>query len=157
MTPGANETGARTVSYLEAFRLRQVYRSAAYSRMFTREEMGKLNLDMQQIASLGAVQRVDESCMAQIDGGMERVPLWALNPIDFEFIEVYARMPRAPGEVSRNPPSSARPLTTSRNGGALGMNPRGSGITGSSIGGGAMNGPNSSGQCSTQIYAWTRK
>lgn len=94
LTPGSDPYHARQAAYAEQLRSRLIRRSPMWSRIFTREEIGKLNVaNMSQLASIGAVQRVDESCEASVNGGMGSVPLWALDPEDVEFMEVYMRTP----------------------------------------------------------------
>jgi hypothetical protein len=59
-------------------------------RIFTREDLNNSPMyDLQQIAQIGAVQHVDDSCMAIIDGGMYSMPVWALKAADLEMVEVY--------------------------------------------------------------------
>jgi hypothetical protein len=65
-------------------------RRSVLSKIYTREDINHMGMtDLQQIATMGAVQRVDESCQAQIDGGPVTMPIWLISAADIESIEIY--------------------------------------------------------------------
>ncbi len=94
LTPGEDARHARQAEYADRLRSRLLNRSAAWSRLFTRENILAMNIsDVVALASIGAVQRVNEECSVSIDGGMDKMPLWAVDPNEIEMMEVYARTP----------------------------------------------------------------
>jgi len=94
MRAGLRSTAARQAAYMDSMRSRIMNRRTAYSRLFTREDIAKLSgTDARQLATLGAMARVDETCEALVDGGIERLPVWAIDAADIEFMEVYAQTP----------------------------------------------------------------
>jgi hypothetical protein len=70
-------------------------RSAAYSAIFTREDIAKLKgRDLASIAASGANTRVDDTrCEATIAGVGVSLPIWAVDPDEVEVMEVYASRP----------------------------------------------------------------
>jgi hypothetical protein len=143
LTPGVNPYHTRQAAYADQLRDRLIRRNPAHSRLFTREDIGKMNVaDMSQLASIGAVQRVDENCTATVNGGMSQVPLWALDAEDVEFMEVYARLPNS-GNFEINPRgvtsiNGSQPIRTQS------RSPR------ATIGGGIQ-------PCPAGVMVWTRK
>lgn len=94
MRAGLRSTAARQAAYMDSMRTRIINRRTAYSRLFTREDIAKLSgTDARQLATLGAMARVDEGCEVLVDGGIERLPVWAIDAADIEFMEVYAQTP----------------------------------------------------------------
>jgi hypothetical protein len=95
MRAGLRTTVARQAAYMDAMRSRITNRRTAYSRLFTREDIAKWNVDdVRQLATIGAMARIDESCEVIIDGGLERMPIWAIDVESIEFMEVYASAPQ---------------------------------------------------------------
>ncbi len=116
---------------------RLVMRNAAHSRLFSREDLAALNTThADRVASIGAVQRVDDACEAIIDGGPRREPLWALSTSDIEFIEVYVPRPARPTPYGRA-----------------------SGIPGTTGGTVARGGSRSAArtECTVGVYVWLRR
>jgi hypothetical protein len=143
MTPGTSSTRAREAFYLDQLRERRVYASGPFQKLYTREDINRLNVDdMQQLASAAAVRRVDDGCEVTLDGNpLNRMPIWALDLEDFEFVEVYGSgQPIAPG-------NRAAAGVTSMNG----MSPmRGQGLGSRTTGAGPIGG------CPA-IIGWTRR
>ena len=82
---------------------RIMWRHPASSRVFSREDMDKLNIDdLPRLSTVGAGQPVDERCEAYVDGGPFKVPIWSLNTADLEFVEVYS------SGIGRSTPASQR-------------------------------------------------
>ncbi|MDA1082104.1 MAG: carboxypeptidase regulatory-like domain-containing protein [Gemmatimonadetes bacterium] len=73
---------------------RLVRRNPVWSKIYTREAMAKTGLnELNRLATIGAVARVDENCDAIIDGGPFSVPMWALDVSELEFVEIYIAKP----------------------------------------------------------------
>jgi len=73
---------------------RLVRRNPVWSKVYTREDMLSTGLnDLNRIATIGAVQRIDENCDAIVDGGPFTAPMWSLDVADLEFVEIYVAKP----------------------------------------------------------------
>lgn len=144
MMPGRATRAAREAVYLDNLRDRLVRRSPAYSRIFTREDIAKMgSINVQQLATMGAIRRVDESCDVVLDGGMDWAPLWALDVDDIEMLEVYERG----GGRSRAP----RPGTSISRGSTAPIRTQGSAAASrGGLGGGNVD-------CPATVIAWMRK
>lgn len=93
LMPGSNPYHARMAWAADGLRERLEMRSAAWSKVFTREDIARLQFsDVTAIALAGASQRVKSDCEASVDG-LSSAPLWAIDPDEVEFMEVYVRMP----------------------------------------------------------------
>ncbi len=63
-------------------------------RMFTREDIMRSGKnDVVELTQQATVRRVDDNCMALINGGPLRDPLWLFNASDIEAMEVYENPP----------------------------------------------------------------
>jgi len=99
---GADRAMARRdANALKSLQARLIRRSAVWSKVFTAEDIEASGTkSIRQLAAFAAVARVDDSCPALLPAyaDMERlegslagsVPLWAIDPKDVEFMEVYA-------------------------------------------------------------------
>lgn len=133
LVEGMSLRAARHAAIMDDLRTRLVNRRPAYSRLFTREDITKWNpADFRQLATIGAMARVDESCDVLIDGGIDRLPAWAVDLETIEFVEVYAQAPprRAITSISRG---ATAPIRTQQR---------------------QSNAP---GACPAQLYVWTRR
>lgn len=91
---GTRAVLARHAAYMDDLRRRLVMRRPNYSKLFTREDIDKINpVDPRQLATIGAIGRIDEACEVIIDGGMDKAPIWALDIETIEFMEVYQAAP----------------------------------------------------------------
>jgi hypothetical protein len=103
MAPASAGTAAREAFVMESFRSRMLHRNPVWSRLFTREDLNRLDFDrLEQIAVAGSGQLLPSAveneygvCTATIDG-MYRAPLWSVDPTDIEFVEVYGSKPPRP-------------------------------------------------------------
>lgn len=95
MTEGDDGAAARTAAAEYDLGQRLATRNAVYSRIFTREDLAKLNIsDVDRLATAGATRRVGQGCDVILDGGPVKVPAWTLDAADLEFVEVYPPRPR---------------------------------------------------------------
>jgi hypothetical protein len=113
LSPSNGRNENRLESNLEELHQRLMRRSAAYSAVYTREDINKSGpLELIDLARRGAQYAVRDDCTALIDGGPMRVPLYALSTADVEMVEVYqARRPRY---TSSNLRSSGGRLSSAR-------------------------------------------
>lgn len=94
MIPGFNAARGREAFVIDGLNARLLRRSAATSKVFTREDIAKLNpRDTRSLAIAGANGQMDENCEVSVQGIGGSMPLWAIDPDEIEFMEVYARMP----------------------------------------------------------------
>ena len=71
-------------------------RRSVMSKIYTREDINRMGMtELQQIATAGAFQRVDESCQAIINGGPVTMPIWLITAADIESVEIYPPDPEA--------------------------------------------------------------
>jgi len=71
-------------------------RRSVMSKIYTREDINHMGMtELQQIATAGAFQRVDESCQAIINGGPVTMPIWLITAADIESVEIYPPDPEA--------------------------------------------------------------
>ena len=76
-----------------AFRLT---RRSVMSRIYTREDINHMGMtELQQIATAGSYQRVDESCQAIVNGGPITMPIWLITAADIESVEIYPPDPES--------------------------------------------------------------
>jgi hypothetical protein len=86
---------ARQADYMDRLRGRLVMRKASTSKLYTREDIERIKPnDLRHLVTMPGYGRVDESCEAIVDGGMDLIPMWALDLDALEFIEVYQKSPR---------------------------------------------------------------
>ena len=91
LTP-ASRRNAREEFNMKALRERLISRSPVYSTFWTREDMGKMDFKhFGSFVNAAAMQPVDESCFALIDGGPQQLPIWLLSPGEIEAMEVYVK------------------------------------------------------------------
>lgn len=140
MIPGVDAARGREAFVIDGLTSRLMRRSAASSKVFTREDIAKLNpRDTRSLAIAGANGQMDEDCAASIQGIGGSIPLWAIDPDEIEFMEVYARMPDM-GQVR------AGRGTTSINGNR--------GIAGQGMARTRLTGQ---GPCSATVFVWLTK
>ena len=95
------EVSRRTKFALEDFRSRMIW-SPASSSFFTREELAQWDsLPLHRVVQSAEFRTFDQSCLALVDGGPERLPLWAIDADQVEGLEVYPRSARPPRSMSR--------------------------------------------------------
>jgi hypothetical protein len=98
MARGSDPYHARTAAYADELRERLARRSEVYSKVFTREDISKLNPpDVHSLAVHGAPMIIGQGCTVHINGGVSAVPLWSLDPSEIELMEVYAKTPTTSG------------------------------------------------------------
>lgn len=110
LTPTTRGYAAREAFHLDAFRTRMLTRNAAWSRIYTRNEINRLGFTrLDQIATAGAGHSLS-ACLATVEGQL-RMPLWSLDAVDIEFVEVYAKKPPRPnrGNLSTGPLTDPAP------------------------------------------------
>jgi hypothetical protein len=89
------ETSNRQKINADDMAQRLAWRSS-FSEVYGRQELqAKGDMSLEEIVRQAAPNPLDEACMALLDGGPERVPLWAYEAVDLEMVEVYP-----PGSVS---------------------------------------------------------
>jgi hypothetical protein len=150
MTPGRDPYQAREGWYAGDLRERLVHRSAAYSKVFSREDIERLNpRDLSGLASSAAAARVDPECTAQVNGGLTQVPLWSLDPEEIEFMEVYVRMPDRPGTGTGINPRGRTSIN-----GAAGLSTQSAGRANRPMPGGGGRGQS---PCGAAVIVWTAR
>ena len=71
-------------------------RRSVMSKIYTREDINRMGMtELRQIAAAGAVQRIDEGCLAYINGGPLTMPIWLITAADIESVEIYPPDPSA--------------------------------------------------------------
>lgn len=97
----AGETSRRTRIALEELRYRLAW-APAMASFFTREELAQWGaMQLHRVVAMGEFRSFDASCLALIDGGPERLPLWVIDADEVESVEVYPRGARLPRSMSR--------------------------------------------------------
>jgi hypothetical protein len=126
LVPASHGASNRDEAAARALQARLVRRNAAYSKLFTAEDMEKAGFkSLGQVASSGAVQYVDNSCPVMLPAladnpgveGLPRgsVPLWSLDAADLEFVEIYSSKPARNTQKSiLSGPRVARPAQASK-------------------------------------------
>lgn len=91
---GSRGAQARHAANMHGLRERLIRRSAAYSRVFSREDLIAHPLgDVALALGAGAAHVISPNCEAIVDGGPKRVEIWAILPEEVEFAEVYTPRP----------------------------------------------------------------
>lgn len=145
LMPGRDPYQSREAAYAWDLKDRLMFRSEAWSKVYTREDIRAMNeLDLTAIASAGAARQMDKDCQVVINGGMTSAPLWSLDVDEIEFLEVYTRLPTSGVNVRR--PRSAANRNSAR---GLSQEQRNAGA-GASMG---IRG----GRCPAAVIAWTAK
>lgn len=94
LTPSTRAQDARDAMALDSLEMRLAVRSPVWSTIYTREDINRLGIeDGAQLARLGANSwkgSLDDRCMAIIDGGPIKAPLWSIDAADLEMMEVYS-------------------------------------------------------------------
>lgn len=112
MTDGDDGAAARTAAAEYDLGQRLATRNAVYSRLFTREDLAKLNIsDLDRLATAGATRRVGQGCEVILDGGPVKVPAWTLDAADLELVEVYPPRPRRQASVVAGMPGGGASST----------------------------------------------
>lgn len=90
---------ARNAWSLDNMRWRLLRKWGPFQRLYTNEDLATFaDYDLRQLAQRSTAMRVDEQCMASIDGDpMESTPIWALYLHEFEAVEVYGSPVLTPG------------------------------------------------------------
>ena len=104
LPPG--RTTVREEIAIVSLRERLVRRSPVWSKIYTREDLMRLDApELRQIATMGAGRRVDDNCMAVVDGGPYALPVWMLDADDIETVEIYTDRParRTITSINNNP------------------------------------------------------
>ncbi|MEP6766086.1 MAG: carboxypeptidase regulatory-like domain-containing protein [Gemmatimonadaceae bacterium] len=81
---------------VNAFDLEQrlIRRSPVWNRIVTRDDITRIKFtNMQQLAQYGAVGPVDDNCLVLINGGPQRIALFALDPDEIEMLEINVTRP----------------------------------------------------------------
>jgi hypothetical protein len=94
---------ATIVENLRATQLaeRLVVRNPVWSKIYSHEDIERLGFsNLTEVATHGAVRRMNESCMASLDGGPNSAPLWSLSAAELEFVEVSMEKPAKGGVKS---------------------------------------------------------
>ena len=108
LTPATRGQNARDAMILDALEARLATRNPVWSSIHTREDINRLGIqDGVQLARIGAnswTGTMDDRCMAIIDGGPARAPLWSIDAADVEMMETYVPRPtpRAPNSIHGN-------------------------------------------------------
>ncbi len=91
MIPAKRDPDPRQGAMLFDQNQRLMAAAPASSRFFTREDFEKLGTtDLRQLASLASGSNADMNCPVMENGDPKRtLPLWAVDPQDLEFLEVY--------------------------------------------------------------------
>ena len=91
----------RTRFALEEFRARMIW-TPGLSSFFTREELAQWDdAPLHRVVQSAEFRTFDQSCLALVDGGPNRLPLWAIDADQVEGLEVYPRSARRPQAMSR--------------------------------------------------------
>jgi hypothetical protein len=147
LMPGEDPYHARESVYAFDLRARLIRRSPVGSHLYTREDIAKLNpRATAQLATLGVSQRVDDECDVWINGGMDQVPLWSLDPAELELLEVYEGSLPGAGDVAQK----NRGVTSLRGNAAMGGQ-KSAATNGSRS---VANGMSKSLSCPATIIAW---
>jgi len=90
MSPASRGLSNRLAAGLFDMNRRIDGRRKSTSRLFTAEEIASIPVnDLERLATIGGGQLVDDRCLAVIDGGPLKAPLWSFNPNEVAFLEVY--------------------------------------------------------------------
>ncbi len=97
LTPSDQAQSAREAAAFDSLTLRLELRNPAFSTIFTREDINRLHIeDGVQLARLGGSSwkgPVDDGCLAIIDGGPRKLPIWSIDAADIETMETYTPPP----------------------------------------------------------------
>jgi hypothetical protein len=117
LTPSTRAQDARDAMALDSLEMRLAIRNPVWSNIYTREDINRLGIEEgAQLARLGANSwkgSLDDRCIAVIDGGPMRAPLWSIDAANLEMMEVYSPRPNM-GRVTSIKPGG----TTARSPGA---------------------------------------
>ena len=95
------EISRRTKFALEEFRSRMIW-APSPSSFFTREELARWDgMPLHRVVQTAEFRNFDQSCLALVDGGPNRIPLWAIDADQVEGLEVYPRSARRSRNMSR--------------------------------------------------------
>jgi hypothetical protein len=94
LTPSDRRGAGRELLMMDSLNDRLIKMNPVWSKIYTREDIMKTGItEISQLATVGAGKRVDERCIAIVDGGPRRVPIWTFSPADLEMMEVYTAPP----------------------------------------------------------------
>jgi hypothetical protein len=97
MTPSTTFSQARAAWAFDAMQDRILRMNPVWSKILTREDILHAGFDnIKQLATMATGQRMEDECLATIDGGPARVPIWSLDPNDVEMMEAYTTPPPKP-------------------------------------------------------------
>jgi hypothetical protein len=110
LTPASQGAAVREAFELDSLSRRLLLRNPVWSKIYTREDIVRSGMDeATQLATAGANKRIDQSCMAHIDGHFEQqAPIWSISAADIEMMEVYTSPPRSYAATSIKPRRSTR-------------------------------------------------
>ena len=115
LTPADRAQTARDAAVLDSLALRLEVRNPAFSTIFTREDINRLHIeDGIQLARLGGNSwkgPLADGCMAIIDGGPRKLPLWSIDAADIEMMETYTPRPNT-GAVTSIRSDATTPAAT---------------------------------------------
>ena len=95
------EISRRMKFALEEFRSRMIWTSGLNS-FFTREDLARWGGSaLHRVVQSAEFRPFDHSCLALVDGGPNRIPLWAIDADQVEGLEVYPRSAQRPQRMSR--------------------------------------------------------
>jgi hypothetical protein len=97
LVPSETQQTAREGVFLFDMAMRMNRRAPNSYRMLSREDIVKSGLpELRDLVRMAQGGSADDDCMALVDGGVRRYPLWLLNANDVEAVEVIrATPPRA--------------------------------------------------------------
>lgn len=110
LQPGEDAGRNREAAALEALNFRLIRRTPS-SKIYTREDLSKTSMtELTQLVTSGAGTPIDDNCMAVIDGGPAKQPIWNISAADIELLELYP-----PKSIITSDETSLRvPLPTAR-------------------------------------------
>lgn len=91
LTPSSPASAGREAWAMDSLQQRLLHRNPVHSRIYTREDILRTSMtEATQLATTGAVQPVDATCEAIVDGNLQhRTPLWVFAAADIEMMEIY--------------------------------------------------------------------
>ena len=97
MTPAGTLSQARAAWAFDSMQYRILRMHPAWSKILTREDLLHAGFDnIKQLATMATGQRMEDECLAIVDGGPTKVPIWTLDPNDVEMMEAYTTPPPGP-------------------------------------------------------------
>jgi hypothetical protein len=97
LTPSDRRSSGRELLLMDSLAERINKMNPVWSKLYTREDIARTGItDIGQLATVGAGKRIDDHCVAVIDGGPRRAPIWSFSPADLEMMEIYTAKPPRP-------------------------------------------------------------